>query len=37
MLEGKKFCFHGNRWLEGKFLFTGAYYSYIVGTEEVYA
>jgi len=28
---------HGNQWLEGKFLLTGAYYFYIVGTEEVNA
>jgi len=34
MLEGKKVCFPGNQWLEGKFLLTGAYF-YIVGTEEV--
>ncbi|MDA2919490.1 hypothetical protein MYX76_08370 [Desulfobacterota bacterium AH_259_B03_O07] len=37
MVEGKKVCFPGNQWLEGKFLFTGAYYFYIVGTEEVNA
>jgi len=37
ILEGKKVCFPGNQWLEGKFLLTGAYYFYIVGTEEVNA
>ncbi|MDA2918217.1 hypothetical protein MYX76_01760 [Desulfobacterota bacterium AH_259_B03_O07] len=37
MLEGKKVCFPGNRRLEGKLLLTGAYYFYIVGTEEVNA
>jgi len=37
MLKGKKVCVPGNQWLEGKFLLTGAYYFYIVGTEEVYA
>jgi len=30
MLEGKKVCFPGNQWLEGKLLLTGAYYFYIV-------
>jgi len=37
MVEGKKVCFPGNQWLEGKFLLTGAYYFYILGTEEVNA
>jgi len=37
MLEGKRVCFSGNQWLEGKFLLTGAYYFYIVGTEKVNA
>jgi len=37
MLEGKKVCLQRNMWLEGKFLLTGAYYFYIVGTEEVNA
>jgi len=37
MLEGEKVCFPGNQWLEGKLLLTGAYYFYIVGTEEVNA
>jgi len=35
MLEGKKFCFQGSMWLERKVFLTGAYYFYIVGTEEV--
>jgi len=37
MIEGKKVCFPGNQWLEGKLLLTGAYYFYIVRTEKVYA
>jgi hypothetical protein len=37
MLEGKKVCFAGNQWLEGKLLLTGAYYFCIVVTEEVNA
>jgi len=37
MIEGKKVCFPGNQWLEGKSLLTGAYYFYIVRTEEVNA
>jgi len=37
MIEGKKVCFQGNQWLEGKLLLPGAYYFYIVGTEEVHA
>jgi len=37
LLERKKVCFQGSMWLKGKILLTGAYYSYIVGTEEVNA
>jgi len=37
MVEGKKVCFPGNQWLEGKILLSGAYYFCIVGTKEVNA
>ena len=30
MVEGKKVCFPGNQWLEGKLLLTISYYFYIV-------
>jgi len=37
MVEGKKVCFPGNQWSEGTISLQGAYYFYIVGTEEVNA